>query len=328
MTDVAPPSEPLPGGRLVDPAGRLVRGRFAGEVTVDPVPAGPRGGRVRRWTYVAAGDADTTIGAAVVHLGAVGVAFAFARVDGRTATFEVKRPLARGARVGLVPVAGAALRTGRARLDLGGDGSLSVDVPTRAGRLRAEVAATGAVTPAVLCTGTAAGGWNVTQKAAGTPVAGRVALGDAEVTLGPDAGGWSDWTSGRQDRRTVWRWGAGAGTAADGRRVGCNVSTGMNGLAEGEDVVWWDGVPHPLAVTDLAAAGADAAGPWRLVVAGGHELRLTPAGVRAADERLLVVTSRYTQPFGTWRGDLPDPVSGEPVPVTLAGVAEDHLAVW
>jgi hypothetical protein len=306
--------------------GGLRRGLFAGEVLADPVPTAPRRGRVRRWSYVAAGDGESVVGAAVVHLGPVGVAFAFARVGARQVTWKTERPFTRGVRVGGVPGDGGEVRTGRVRVDLGGDGSIHLDVPTADGRLMADVRPTGAVTPAILATRTPHDGWNVTQKAAGTPVEGELRLGSGPIVpLGASAGGWSDWTTGRQDRRTTWRWAAGAGVAADGRRVGINASTGMNGREDGEDVVWWDGVPHGLRVGELAAV-ADASGPWR-VSGPGSELRLTPWGVRSADEHLGVLSSRYVQPFGRWAGTLTDP-SGVSRAVTLAGVAEDHLAVW
>lgn len=317
------PSAPLP---LPTSTRGPQRGLVAGEVTRDPVAGAPRRGRVRRWSYAAAGDADTIVGAAVVDLGLVAVAFAFVGVDGRTATWETRRPLTRGARVGVVPAEGASTHTARASVEIGGDGSLRLDVPTDAGRLRAEVRARGQVTPAVLATRTPEGGWNLTRKAAGTPVAGEVRLGDRPAAaFGAVAGGWSDWTVGRQDRRTTWRWGAGAGVTADGRRVGVNVSTGMNGREAGEDVVWWDGVPHALPVSGLVPA-AEASGPWRLT-GPGCELDLRPVGVRSADERMGPVTSAYVQPFGRWTGSLTDPIGLEQ-PVTLAGVAEDHLAVW
>lgn len=319
VADASP--RPLPRAE-----GPLRRGLHAGEVTRDPVPTAPRGGRIRRWSYVAAGDATTLVGAAVVDLGAVAVAFAFATVHGRTATWERKRPLGRGVEVGTIPAVGARAWTTDARVSLGGDGAFHLDVPTAAGRLLADVRATGAVTPAVLATRTPAGGWNVTRKAAGTPVAGEVRLGDGPaVALDDDAGGWSDWTAGRQDRHTTWRWAAGAGVAEDGRRTGINVSTGMNGEEAGEDVVWWDGVPHHLDVTGLAPRG-DASGPWR-VAGAGTDLVLEPTGRRHADEQLVVVTSTYTQPFGRWTGSLRDP-RGAATRVTMAGVAEDHLAVW
>lgn len=193
--------------------------------------------------------------------------------------------------------------------------------------MRAAVRPLADVLPVTLATRTPADGWNVTQKAAGAPVAGEVQLGDAPaVALSADAGGWSDWTVGRQDRRTTWRWAAGAGVAAGGRRVGINASTGMNRREAGEDVVWWDGVPYALPVAELAPNTDDPHGAW-CVRGPGVDLALTPVGVRSADERLVVATSSYVQPFGRWRGALIDPLGG-PRSVSLAGVAEDHLAVW
>jgi hypothetical protein len=99
----------------------------------------------------------------------------------------------------------------------------------------------------------------------------------------------------------------------------------MNGREAGEDVVWWDGVPHAMVVHDLSPLGhpTDA---WR-VAGSGADLRLAPVGVRQADERLGVITSSYVQPFGHWTGSLLDPTGAERR-ITLAGVAEDHLAVW
>lgn len=317
---------PLPAG-LRDEVGALVTGLWAGTLTEDPVAEGPRHGRVRRWRYVAAGDARTLVGAAVVDLGFVGVAFTFASCAERTTQAETKRPAGRGVRVGTTPSAGAICRTRRSVIDIAGDGSFHLDVATAAGRLRAEVAVVQPVVDATLVTPTPDGGWNATVKAAGAPARGTVRIGDGpEVALAPEAGAWSDWTAGRQDRVTAWRWGAGAGVAEDGRRVGVNVSTGMNGLAAGEDVVWWDGVPHALELTGLSHGTDDPEGPWRLTTPR-TELTLSPVAVRRAHEQLPLVTSSYVQPFGTWAGTLPDP-AGAPTAVRLAGVAEDHLAVW
>lgn len=320
------PLSPLPAG-LVDGAGKLVRGLYAGTVTTDPVALGPRRGRVRRWRYVAAGDADTLVGAAVVDLGYVGVAFAFAACAGRVAMAEVKRPGGLAVRVGTTPAGGAVCRTRRTVLDVAGDGSFHLDVPTPAGQLRAEVAVADPVIDATLVTGTAEGGWNATVKAAGSPARGSVRIGDGpEVALGADAGAWSDWTAGRQDRSTAWRWGAGAGIASDGRRVGVNVSTGMNGRGAGEDVVWWDGIPYRVVLGELAPVGDDPERGWQLATTGTR-LELDPVAARRAHEQLPLVTSSYVQPFGTWTGRLPAP-DGRATPVRLAGVAEDHLAVW
>ena len=318
----------------VDPEGRLLRGRWAGALTRDPAEVGPRRGRLRRWYYVAAGDERAGVGAAVVHLGAVAVAFAWAILDGRTVTWETRRPLGRDAWVaptpGLVDAGahrgGAGLASRGARLHLDGDGGIDLDVPTADGRLRAHVEVQSGVTPVVLSTPTPAGGWNVTQKAAGSAVGGWLEVAGRSHTLGPDAGGWRDWTTGRQDRHTTWRWAAGAGHDQQGLRIGLNVSTGMNGRGPGEDLVWVDGVPHPVEMEHLAPTGGEATGPWR-VSGPGWGLRFEPWGVRAADENLVVLRSSYTQPIGRFTGTLPDR-DGQPLQVELTGVTEDHLAVW
>ncbi|MFP5308554.1 MAG: DUF2804 family protein [Actinomycetes bacterium] len=316
-----PPAPATP----TDPAGVLLHGLVAGRDAADPVALGPRRGRVRRWCYAAAGDPDgVLVGAAVVSLGLVGTAFAFVHADGRTTTWERRLP-GRVVAVGRTPAAGARAVWRGSTVAIDGDGGLHLDLDTEAGRVRATVEVPVPGTPATLTTATAAGGWNRTEKAAGHPARGVVEVDGVRRDL--DGGGWRDWTAGRQDRHTVWRWAAGAGTSADGRRVGLNVSTGMNALADGEDVVWWDGVPHALDVTGLAPAVAtDPAGAW--VVGGpGWELVLEPWGVRAADEDLRVVRSRYVQPLGVLRGTLPGP-DGQPVGVRLTGVTEDHEATW
>lgn len=312
-----PPLSPVTSG--------LPSGLSAGRLDVDPVFFGARRGRVRRWMYAAAGDATRSVGAAVVDLGFAGTAFVWAVLDGEVVTWDRRRPFARGCRVGPVPVDGAEL-TGRDTLRIGGDGSLTLDVqpPGAPQRLRARLTA-GTVTPAVLVTGTAGGGWNVTQKASGYDVTGELGWeGSVAAFVG---GGWRDWTAGRQDRRTGWRWAAGAGSSRDdGSRVGLNASTGMNDAGDGEDVVWWDGVPYPIEVSTLGPAGDDPAGRW--VVSGPDwGLELAPVGARAADERLVVVSSRYVQPVGRFVGTLPGP-DGEPREVELAGVTEQHEARW
>jgi hypothetical protein len=320
---------------LRTPEGALLRGRWAGQLGHDPLTLGPRRGRSRRWCYAAAGDADASAGAAVVVLGPLAVTFAWAQLEGRTLTWERRVPLRRGAWVARTPGGGAGAISDAGRVVIGGDGALEVDVPIDTAehpgvdRLRVSVEVVRDGRPVVLVTETPTGGWNCTQKAAGTSVRGSLRLGGTDTLhrFGPSAGGWRDWTSGRQDRTTVWRWAAGAGTSADGHRVGINLSSGMNARAEGEDLVWWDGVPYALPAHTLRPvsesepeAGWEVAGP-------GWALSFAAVGVRAKHEKLPLVTSRYVQPIGRFEGTLPGP-DGEPREVTLTGVTEDHLAIW
>lgn len=294
-------------------------GLWAGALLNDP-RAGRPGGRVRRWAYTGAGSADAAVGAAIVDLGFVSTAFAWALVDDRLLTWEAKA-LPRAARIGDHAGVASTFAHRGATVTISEHGDLDVDVPVEGGRLTARVDVT-PDTSAVCITPTPRGGWNATQKVAGERARVHLRVPGTQVTT--TGGAWRDWTLGAQDRHTSWRWAAGAGASVEGRRVGINASTGMNGII-GEDVVWWDGVPHRLEVDTIAPVDA-LQGDW--VVAGpGWRLDVEVGGVRAADENLLLVRSRYVQPVGTMEGTLPGP-DGEPVEVTLVGVTEDHDARW
>ena len=306
---------PLPAG------GVLPDGLWAGALDRDPRPG--RRGRTRRWSYSAAGAEEVAVGAAVVDLGFASTAFAWCLVDGQLLTWEARGLPGVSARLGHHAATPSRFRGRGASVTIGPDGGLDLDVPVSGGRLVAQVEVTPDC-PAVCVTPTPAGGWNTTQKVAGERARLRVRAPGTQVAV--TGGTWRDWTLGAQDRDTTWRWAAAAGTAADGRRVGLNASTGMNGAGPGEDVVWWDGRPHRLDVDTLGPVGSRLAGDWR-VAGPGWSLEVDSAGARSADENLLVVRSRYVQPVGTFTGTLPDP-HGHPVAVRLVGVTEDHVARW
>lgn len=297
--------------------------RWAGRVEDAILRAQSSRGRRRRWVYAAAGDDHGSVGAAAVHLGlgGLGTAFAFAAGSGGVVTWDAGP--GRAGRVGGLAGTAAVHRAGGA-VEIT-PARLHIDVPVAGGRLRADLDLA-AASPVSLLTPTPHGGWNATTKAAGHAAAGTVQL--PQTTWDLDGGAWTDATDGRQDRATTWRWAAGAGrTRAGDARVGLQASTGMNALGPGEDLVWWDGVPSPLAVETLSPLSPGVFdGPWELAGAG-WSLRLDPVGVRAAEEGLGPLRSRYCQPVGTWHGTLPGP-DGDAVPVRLAGVAEDHEAQW
>lgn len=308
------PTQPPPAGAAVRWAGPADPALLAGQ---------PSRGRRRRWVYVAAGDERVTVGAAVVDVGVFGLGTAFAFATGPWGIVRWDAGPGRAGQVGGL-LASAATRRAGGSIDLTPEG-LVVDVPVDGGRLQATVEIDGAA-PVSLLTPTSAGGWNATTKRAGEPAHGTITTPHGTDVF--DGGAWTDATDGRQDRHTVWRWAAGAGRSIDGTaRVGLQASTGMNARGPGEDLVWWDGVPHPLSVTALAPVRPEAFdGAWT-IRGENWSMELSPTGVRAADEGLGPIRSRYHQPVGTWRGTLPGP-SGAPVPVWLAGVAEDHEARW
>jgi hypothetical protein len=156
-----------------------------------------------------------------------------------------------------------------------------------------------------------------TRKQGGVPATGHVVLDGEHHTLMTHMV--IDDSAGYHDRRTEWRWSAGVGDAADGRPVAWNLVTGINDPPEhSERAIWVEGEatePGPVRFAeDLSSVS----------VAEGGELRFAAEAERARTDNLLLVRSRYRQPFGTFSGVLPGGVE-------LAegwGVMEHHVAVW
>jgi len=156
-------------------------------------------------------------------------------------------------------------------------------------------------------------GYGWTRKQGGVAVRGTVRLaGDEPRSV--DARAVIDDTSAYYERHTRWRWCAGVGTAEDGAAVAWNLVQGVNDPPHNsERTVWVDGVPREAAPVVIAPG---------LQTVGG--LRFDAEASREHAQNLLVVRSRYRQPFGTFSGTLPD---GPPLREGF-GVMEDHDVWW
>jgi hypothetical protein len=154
-------------------------------------------------------------------------------------------------------------------------------------------------------------GW--TRKQGGVAVTGTVRLPGGEARA-IEARAVIDDTAAYYERHTRWRWCAGVGTAHDGRALAWNLVEGVNDPPAGsERTVWVDGVPSEVGPVAIAP-GLDGAG----------ELRFHTEATREHRENLVVVRSRYRQPFGTFSGALPD---GSRLREGF-GVMEDHDVWW
>lgn len=157
-----------------------------------------------------------------------------------------------------------------------------------------------------------------TRKQAGVPARGTLRL-DGGAPLEVDALAVIDDSAGWHRRVTEWRWSAGIGVGADGAPLAWNLVEGVNDPAHGsERAVWVAGTPHEVGPVRFAADLTSVRG------ADGSELRFDAEAERARSDNLLLFSSDYRAPFGTFSGTLPGGIE-------LAGgrgVMEWHRARW
>lgn len=152
-----------------------------------------------------------------------------------------------------------------------------------------------------------------TAKQAAVPVRGHVAVDGATHAIDADVA-FIDDSAGYHPRHTEWKWSAGVGRLDDGRRVGWNFVAGVHDSpTASERTIWVDGDPQEVGPVEFA--------PDLSAVAG---LRFTEWSAREENVNLLLMRSRYRQPFGSFEGELPGGLR-------LAagyGVMEEHDVHW
>ena len=147
-----------------------------------------------------------------------------------------------------------------------------------------------------------------TRKQGGVPARGMVMGREIEARAIVDD------SAGDHDRHTTWRWSAGVGSAGDGSPVAWNLVDGIHDAPGASERRVWHGAEatevDPVEFApDLSRVG---------------ELDFTPWAERREHLNLLVVRSYYRQPFGTFRGELPDGTRLR----EGYGVMEEHDALW
>jgi hypothetical protein len=174
-----------------------------------------------------------------------------------------------------------------------------------------------------------AGQPGVTVKNAGLVARGTLSVEGRSYTL-DDARATVDWTEACFPRRTTWFWASGAGLAPDGRAVGFNLAKGVHDDVHhrfNENALWLDGVPSALPAVTFSPAPPPT--PWSIHSDDGSvDLVFEPRGERSEDVNLLVVSSFYRQPFGTFTGRLRDARGREVRLEGVPGVTEEHEALW
>lgn len=134
-----------------------------------------------------------------------------------------------------------------------------------------------------------------------------------------EAIGMVDDSAGYHPRHTRYKWAAGAGTDTKGRLVAWNLVVGINDLAEkSERTLWIDGVPKEVGAVQIADDLSS------VISSDGQILNFHSEAVRQNSTNLLLIRSKYRQPFGSFSGML----SGAIELREGNGVMEDHDAYW
>jgi hypothetical protein len=145
-----------------------------------------------------------------------------------------------------------------------------------------------------------------TLKRGGVAVRGAVRGREVELR------GLVDESAGYHARRTAWLWSAGVGVLSSGEPVAWNLVDGVHDApVHSERTLWLDGEPRelpPQAFDGLAGVGG---------------LRFTAEATRARREQLVLMSSDYEQPFGTFAGELGGAALREGF-----GVMERHAVRW
>jgi len=157
-----------------------------------------------------------------------------------------------------------------------------------------------------------------TRKQAGVRAHGTLAI-DGGAPREIDALAVIDDTAGHHARRTEWRWSAGVGEGPDGTALAWNLVSGVNDPPSGsERAVWVAGQPHeapPVEFDDDLE---------RISCSDGSELRFQAEFERSRRDNLVIVSSDYRAPFGSFSGTLP----GGLALARGRGVVEHHRARW
>ncbi|CDF85419.1 hypothetical protein PKB_4090 [Pseudomonas knackmussii B13] len=272
---------------------------------------------------------------AELSLVAIGFVYLYHPLSGRMIERQFKCPLGLGTNFSQTPDEGVCeLRQGRNLLRLENVGNplekrllVELDDGTRIDARFNEQDPV--FNPMSLCTPTAVNGWVYARKVAGVRCSGEVrsALGDFDLRA-IDAFAHHDWSAGYMRRETFWNWACLSGEA-QGRRVGLNLSCGVNETSFTENCFWLDG---ELLKVDSVRFEFDRdrdMSPWAIRSFDGQvDLRFEAHGLHRERLNLGILASNFRQIFGRFSGELRP--FGQPVlPIdNLWGFVEDQYAKW
>lgn len=336
-TEMTPDSRP----------GRAWQGRFGYPDTSALLSTSPnrftlRRLKEKRWCYIGVFHPDIILGCAIVHLGYICSAFAFAfdRINARMIEHNFVLPPLGQVRYDRSPEKGICRfrnRSDHLYLSHQPDPHQPHQIRSRLGsgknRLRAEIdlnQPAARLFPMHFLMPMNANARAFTTKAAGYHATGFIEINNDRIELDPDTSfAVLDWTNGFYPRKTFWNWACGAGRTEKNDMIGFNFSRGVYRYGRLENVIWMNGRPFQTGPVVFEYNSRSPMVPWKIHDPNGtFSMIFRPEGIRSADENFGLVQSRFIQPCGTYEGWIKTG-SGEKTPFkNITGVAEEHFAKW
>lgn len=187
--------------------------------------------------------------------------------------------------------------------------------------------------PMSICTRTGYSGFTYTNKVTGQPMHGFLSLNGRRFDLEEiGAYGSLDFSCGYMRRETWWNWACFSGAVKEGkhrgRRIGLNVSAGVNETGYSENCFWLDGKLIPLNFTRFHFDPSKPLEPWDVEADNGVlKIHFQPMGMHREVVRTGLITTHFRQVFGEFSGCML--VDGEEIPLNgQKGFLEDQFIRW
>lgn len=287
-----------------------------------------------RFHFLGAVSPSLIFGCAIVDIGFISTAFVHCFDPGtrRRTARSYKQPFARNTGFADTPEAGRTFfQAGRAKFEMKATLERRL-LKVRAGDIEidAEFSETDpAAEPLRICTRAGYRGWVFVRKTAAQQVSGRLKCSLGAFDLAEiDALGHNDWSVGYMRRETYWNWATFAGRLSDGRRIGLNMSCGVNETSFTENCLWLEGRLIKIDTAVFEFDADDLTRPWRIRSGDGSvDLEFSAEGEHRERLNLLVLGSNFVQLIGRFSGTVR--AGGETLAIdNLQGYAEDHYAKW
>lgn len=335
--------------RLIGPDGQPAYGRFSHPIADinyrdfdlrtpmgSPMHPKKRHSRFNQFQFVAIQAEPLFIGLAIVRLRFVSSAFLYLydHEKGLWKQHRFIQPFSRGLRFGQAPNQDTvSFIQGQNRLTIRATrrpGVRQVKVALKDGtRIRATIDESTHYMPMSLCTRSGFNGWTYTQKANARVCQGEVQWQDRHYDLESlRALASIDWTGGFMRHETSWNWASLSARLPDQRKIGLNLSAGVNETGFNENTLWLDGVPTQMPQVHFQFDRSRPNAGWAITSADESvRLHFDPVIHYRDKTDALLLASNFRQHLGRFHGEID--LAHETVRIdNLWGLAEDHYAKW